>query len=177
MYPPPVPPLTSRPPPPPPHPPDPSYLHPAAGLLVVEQQLHGSHHLLADGVQQGVAHVHVEAQQQLYDLQVLVLDGNQQGRAPQGVDAVDVDLEVDLRLLGENKPEDSGGCLVAASPSTHCRVVLPPPCTPPAATPPMWASVCFSIASSHLSSWIARPAGASLRVQQFHLILFQPSPP
>ena len=66
---------------------------------MVEQQLHGAHHLLADGVQQGVAHVHVEAQHQLDDLQVLVLDGDQQRCAAQRVDAVDVDLKVDLRLL------------------------------------------------------------------------------
>ena len=76
----------------------------SSGFLVVYQQLHGAHHLLADGVQQGVAHVHVEAQHQLDDLQVLVLDGDQQRRAAQRVDAVDVDLEVDLRLL-ENRSE------------------------------------------------------------------------
>ena len=58
-------------------------------MLWVYQQLHGAHHLLVDGVQEGVSHVHVIAQQQLDDLQVLVLDDDQQRRAPQRVDAVD----------------------------------------------------------------------------------------
>ncbi|TNN63512.1 hypothetical protein EYF80_026254 [Liparis tanakae] len=79
--------------------PPPPHLHAATGLLVIEQQLHRSHHFLPDGVQQGVAHVDAEAQQELDDLQVLVLDGDQQGGAAQRVDAVDVDLEVDLGLL------------------------------------------------------------------------------
>lgn len=77
----------------------PSHLHAATGLLVIQQQLHGSHHLLTDGVQQGIADVDVEAQQEFNDFQVLVLDCNQQSCAAQRVDAVDVDLEVDLRLL------------------------------------------------------------------------------
>lgn len=75
------------------------YLFLPTWLLVVEQQLHGPHHLFPDGVQQGITHVHVEVEQQLDDLQVLILDGDEQGRAPQGVDAVDVDPEVDLSLL------------------------------------------------------------------------------
>lgn len=50
-------------------------------------------------MQQGIADVDAEAQQELNDFQVLVLDGNQQSRAAQRVDAVDVDLEVDLCLL------------------------------------------------------------------------------
>ena len=59
-------------------------------------------------MQQGIADVDVEAQQQLDDLQVLVLDGDQQGRAAEGVDTVDVDLEVDLRLLTNEKSWDQG---------------------------------------------------------------------
>lgn len=66
---------------------------------MVQQQLHSSDHFLADRVQQGIADVDVEAQQELNDFQVLVLDGNQQSCAAQRVDAVDVDLEVDLCLL------------------------------------------------------------------------------
>lgn len=66
---------------------------------MVEQQLHGSHHLLADGVQKGIADVDAEAQQELDDLQILVLDADEQGGAAEGVDAVDVDLKVNLRLL------------------------------------------------------------------------------
>lgn len=66
---------------------------------MIQQQLHGSHHLLANGVQKGVADVHAEAQQELDDLQILVLNGDEQSRAAEWVDAVDVDLKVDLRLL------------------------------------------------------------------------------
>lgn len=66
---------------------------------MVEQQLHGSHHLLADGVQKGVADVDTKTQQEFDDLQILVLDGDEQGRAAEGVDAVDVDLKVNLCLL------------------------------------------------------------------------------
>lgn len=66
---------------------------------MVEQQLHGSHHLLADGVQKGVADVDAETQQEFDDLQILVLDGDEQGRAAEGVDAIDVDLKVNLCLL------------------------------------------------------------------------------
>lgn len=66
---------------------------------MVEQQLHGSHHLFADGVQKGVADVDGETQQELDDLQVFILDGDEQGRAAQRVNAVDVDLKVNLRLL------------------------------------------------------------------------------
>lgn len=66
---------------------------------MVEQQLHSSHHLLSDGVQKGVADIDAEAQQEFDDLQILVLDADEQGRAAEGVDAVDVDLEVNLRLL------------------------------------------------------------------------------
>ena len=50
-------------------------------------------------MQQGIADVDVEAQQELNDFQVLVLNGNQQSCAAERVDAVDVDLEVDLCLL------------------------------------------------------------------------------
>lgn len=50
-------------------------------------------------MQQGIANVDVEAQQELSDFQVLVLNGNQKGCAAERVDAVDVDLEVDLCLL------------------------------------------------------------------------------
>lgn len=50
-------------------------------------------------MQQGVANIHVEAQQEFDDFQVLVLNGNQQSCAAERVDAVDVDLEVDLSLL------------------------------------------------------------------------------
>lgn len=66
---------------------------------MVEQQLHGSHHLLPDGVQKGVANIDGETQQEFDDLQILVLNGDEQGRAAEGVDAVDVDLKVNLRLL------------------------------------------------------------------------------
>lgn len=50
-------------------------------------------------MQQGIADVDVEAQQEFNDLKVLILDGNQQSRASKRVDAVDVDLEIDLCLL------------------------------------------------------------------------------
>lgn len=50
-------------------------------------------------MQQGIADVDVEAQQEFNDFQVLVLNGNQQSCAAEGVDAVDVDLEVDLCFL------------------------------------------------------------------------------
>lgn len=66
---------------------------------MVEQQLHGSHHLLADGVQQGVADVDAKTQKEFDDLQILVLDADEQGRAAEGVDAVDVDLKINFRLL------------------------------------------------------------------------------
>lgn len=75
------------------------HLHATTWLLVVEQQLHSSHHLLADSVQKGVANVDAETQQEFDDLQILILDGDEQGRAAEGVDAVDVDLKVNLRLL------------------------------------------------------------------------------
>lgn len=71
----------------------------STGLLVVQQELHGSYHLFTDGVEQSVPDIHVEAEEQLDDLQVLILNGYEQRRAPQGIDAIDVDLEVDLRLL------------------------------------------------------------------------------
>lgn len=79
------------------------HLHTTAGFLVIQQQLHGPHHLLADGVQQGIADVDAEAQQEFDDFQVLVFDGDQQSSAAEGVDAVDVDLEVDLCFLGNNE--------------------------------------------------------------------------
>ena len=60
--------------------------------LVVEQELDGLDILLVDGVQQGIADLHVVGQQQLDHLDVLVLDGDEQRRAPQRVDAVHVDL-------------------------------------------------------------------------------------
>lgn len=63
-----------------------------------QQQLHGSHHLLPDGVEQGVARVDAVVQQELHDLQVLVLDGDEERAAPQRVQAVHVDVVVDLRL-------------------------------------------------------------------------------
>lgn len=66
---------------------------------MIQQQLHSSHHFLANCVQQGIADVNAEAQQELNDFEVLVLDGNQESRAAERVDAVDVDLEVDLCLL------------------------------------------------------------------------------
>lgn len=66
---------------------------------MVEQQLHSSHHLLADGVQKGIADVDAETQQEFDELQILVLDGDEQGRAAEGIDAVDVDLKVNLGLL------------------------------------------------------------------------------
>lgn len=66
---------------------------------MIEQQLHSSHHFLADCVQQGIADVDAEAQQEFNDFQVLVFNGNQQSRASERVDAVDVDLEVDLCFL------------------------------------------------------------------------------
>lgn len=50
-------------------------------------------------MQKGIANVHAEAQQELDDLQVLILDADEQSRAAQRVDAVDVDLEVDLCFL------------------------------------------------------------------------------
>lgn len=52
-------------------------------------------------MQQCIAHVDAEAQQEFDDFQVLVLNGNQQSRAAEGVNAVDVDLEVDLCLLAK----------------------------------------------------------------------------
>ena len=74
---------------------------------MIQQQLHSSHHFFADGVQQSVANVHTEAQQEFDDFEVLVLNGDKQGRAAEGVDAVDVDLEVDLCLLMKNRDCDS----------------------------------------------------------------------
>lgn len=56
-------------------------------------------------MQKGVADVHAEAQQELDDLQVLILDADEQSRAAERVDAVDVDLEVDLRLLSKHPPQ------------------------------------------------------------------------
>lgn len=50
-------------------------------------------------MKQGIADVNVEAEQEFNDFQVLILYGNQQSSAAQRVDAVDVDLEVDLGLL------------------------------------------------------------------------------
>lgn len=70
----------------------------SAGLLVVKEQLHSSHYLLTDSVEQRVSHMHVVRQQKLHHLQVLVLYGDEQGGAPQRVHAVHVDLEVDLGL-------------------------------------------------------------------------------
>ena len=70
----------------------------AAGPPVRQQQLHGAHHLLPDGVEQGVARVDAVVQQQLHDLQVLVLDGDEQRAAAQRVQAVHVHVVVDLGL-------------------------------------------------------------------------------
>lgn len=66
---------------------------------MIQQQLHSSHHFLADRVQEGIADIDTETQQELNDFQILILDGDEQGRAAKGVDAVDVDLKVDLCLL------------------------------------------------------------------------------
>lgn len=66
---------------------------------MIQQQLHSAHHFLADRMQQGITDIDAEAQQQFNDFQVLVLNGNQQRCAAQRVDAVDVDLEVDLCFL------------------------------------------------------------------------------
>ena len=52
-------------------------------------------------MQQCIAHVDVKAQQEFDDFQVLVLNANQQSGAAERVDAVDVDLEVDLCLLAK----------------------------------------------------------------------------
>lgn len=68
---------------------------------MIQQQLHSSHHFLADRVQKGIADVDAETQQELNDFQILILDGDEQGRAAEGVDAVDVDLKVDLCLLAK----------------------------------------------------------------------------
>lgn len=94
---------------------------------MVEQQLHGSHHLFPDGVQEGVAHVDGETQQELDDLQILVLDGDEQGRAAEGVDAVNVDLKVNLRLLREqSRSSESGsrlGKLIRSRLTESCHTV------------------------------------------------------
>lgn len=50
-------------------------------------------------MQQGVTDIHVEAQQEFDDFQVLILNGDQQSCAAERVDAIYVDLEVDLSLL------------------------------------------------------------------------------
>lgn len=65
---------------------------------VRQQQLHGAHHLLPDGVEQGVASVDAMVKQELHDLQVLVLDGDEERAAPQWVQAVHVDVVIDLCL-------------------------------------------------------------------------------
>lgn len=66
---------------------------------MIQQQLHGSHHFLADSVKQGITNVDTEAQQKLNDFQILILNGNEQSSAAKGIDTVDVDLKVDLCLL------------------------------------------------------------------------------
>lgn len=63
-----------------------------------QQQLHGAHHLLSDGVQQGVARVDAMVQEELHDLQVLILDGDEERAAAQRVQTVHVHVVVDLRL-------------------------------------------------------------------------------
>lgn len=50
-------------------------------------------------MQEGIADIDAETQQELDDFQILILDGDEQSRAAKGVDAVDVDLEVDLCFL------------------------------------------------------------------------------
>lgn len=66
---------------------------------MIQQQLHGSHHFLADSMKQGITDIDTEAQQKLNDFQILILNGNEQSRAAKGINAVDVDLKVDLGLL------------------------------------------------------------------------------
>lgn len=70
---------------------------------MIQQQLHSSHHFLADSVKQGIANVDIETQQELNNFQILILNGNEQSRAAEGVNTVDVDLEVDLCLLKGKK--------------------------------------------------------------------------
>lgn len=75
-----------------------AHLFLSARPAVGQQQLHGAHHLLPDGVQQGVARVDAVVQQELHDLQVLVLDGDEESAAAQRVQTVHVHVVVDLRL-------------------------------------------------------------------------------
>lgn len=109
----------------------PPHLHAATWLLVIQQQLHSSHHLLADRVQQGIADVDVEAQQEFNDFQVLVLNSNQQGRAAERVDAVDVDLEVDLCLLTKWGSEWKSGFVSGAARGTWLKrkILIDTECT------------------------------------------------
>ena len=67
--------------------------------LVRQQHLDGLDVLLPNGVQERVADLDVVSQQQFDHLNVLVLNGDEQRAPAERVDAVDVDVEVDLRLL------------------------------------------------------------------------------
>lgn len=75
-----------------------TYLFLSAGPSVRQQQLHGTHYLLPDGVEQGVTRVDAVVKQQLHDLQVLILDGNEERAAAQWVQTVHVHVVVDLGL-------------------------------------------------------------------------------
>lgn len=70
----------------------------AARPPVRQQQLYGAHHLLSDGVEQGIARVDAVVKQEFHDLQVLVLNGDEERAAPQRVQAVHVDVVIDLCL-------------------------------------------------------------------------------